>query len=953
MQTGGHHWRVVGVAAAAWLSLCAGSSAQATEPPPIDQTVRLFDFEEPGNPDPVPERWFRAQDDPADTRRAGFPAFNRAEFDASQAVSGTRSVRLPTRGGSTTLRLMPGELAVFPDADYSVVAQVKTSELRHARAFVSARLLDQRLAVIPGSEVRSAPVVSPGVWTPARVTVPGRFAAAAWLQVDLEVLQPAQFAPAREGDPIAGYRVWHEDVDGGAWFDDVSVGLLPRTRFEALDATGILMPGQTPALTIQVRDLGGRELRGVVRVLDVDGVEVWRREMSLQPDNRSERVVPRLPGYGWFRAVLEVSSQGRPVSRHEAHLVNLPARAPRSGGGDWDRAGINADRLPEDALPAVVETIRAAGTRFVVLPAADPSVDAAGARAALQRRLPSLSALLAGGQQLTLAVTGVPARLASERSIDPGDILAMSQKDPETLLTLLEPTLDVLGQRIARYQLGTLDSRQALRTDPSAGASALERVIARLAPGPMIALPWRAEFMMPTVKRVDASAAQEGGGPALGSSNVAPGPVLDALSVRYPLGFPAWGLQTLAERGAAEAPGVELTIVPELPDAAAFGERARATEAARRIVEFWRCMGDAATGTMPARIALDHPWSVDDSRDPPRLRPGVEIAVLAGVMDRLEGRRMVGPVPSAPGVRAYLFAARRGGEGGGQFSRGMVVAWNESAGPDDSSLDLMRIDRELEVFDTFGNRLPPGVETPGTAGGGLVRIALGESPVFVEHVDPYLTMFAASLRLEPGFVPAVVSEHEHRILVRNPWPIRLTGRLQIKQNEGDQSVRARSGDWTITPSVTDFSVGPGETESIPLTLAFGPGQLAGSKDLWIVARAVADRTYPAVRVKTTLEVGLPDLDLVPEVQLSQDGRDVIVLAIVTNKDSRPRSLRVETAARDVPSQQAQVSDLPPGQTVNKRFVFRGAARTLSGQRILVALSDSEGASRLNRAVTVP
>jgi len=138
-----------------------------------------------------------------------------------------------------------------------------------------------------------------------------------------------------------------------------------------------------------------------------------------------------------------------------------------------------------------------------------------------------------------------------------------------------------------------------------------------------------------------------------------------------------------------------------------------------------------------------------------------------------------------------------------------------------------------------------------------------------------------------------------------------------------------------------------------VTLAFGPGQLAGSKDLWIVAKPVADRTYPAVRVKTTLEVGLPDLELAPEAQLSPDGRDVVLLAIVTNKDTRPRSLRLETAARDVPSQQAQVSDLPPGQTVNKRFVFRGAAKALRGQRILVSLSDSEGASRLNRAVTVP
>jgi hypothetical protein len=234
---------------------------------------------------------------------------------------------------------------------------------------------------------------------------------------------------------------------------------------------------------------------------------------------------------------------------------------------------------------------------------------------------------------------------------------------------------------------------------------------------------------------------------------------------------------------------------------------------------------------------------------------------------------------------------------------------------------------------------------------------VGETPVFIEGIDPYLALFAASFRLEPSFMPAVVREHEHRIILTNPWPVRITGKLQLKEdtdrNDRSRPARTLTDEWRVAPSgIIDFDMAPGQTSSIPVTLSFGPAQLAGIKDFVIVARAMADRAYPPIRMRAAVEVGLEDIEMNPELQVTP-GNDVVVVAAVTNKGTRARTLRLESAARNMPSQQLQISELPPGQTVLRRFIFKDAARELSGRRVVISLSDLEEAQRLNKAVAVP
>lgn len=985
-----HPASVVAVACAMAASLGTVARAANKQPPTTGdrRIVRVFTFDEP-HPDPVPPGWERSTLTPDGHARPGFPPFNRAELDYKVAASGTTSVRLPTAGGCAALRLRGGEAPVFADAEYAVSARIRTDGLVYARAFITARLLDQHLKVIPGSEVRSDPVLSPGNWTAASVRVPGGHPTAAWLQIDLELLQPRQFLPPPSDDPAAQaleqHRLYREDVRGGAWFDDVTVTQIPRAEITTTSPCNIIMLGETPTLRVAVRDLGGDRLKARVDIFDMRGRRVEERLLDISPDGRPVTFAPRLPGHGWYSARLEVlaapagatapdvtddDGMFTPVSSSRVNFVYLSVsaseetaaaaelserlRTPGTIVDDRARFGFIAERATDAQftdLPAISSRL---GTRFMHLPIWGPDTTLAGVGESLRVRRPTVEALLRSGQTLTFSIRGVPSELSRATSVPIDDPLGLSGVEAARWLAYLAPTLDIYGQRVTRYQLGGAGGDHAFwRKDLAMDAETIEAALATLVPGPMIALPWPADRGLPRLARPS-------GGSAVSAMHRQTGPLIDAMTVWYPAAFPSAALpETLARLNTTSERGpCEHTVVLELPEAARFGHEAAIIELMRRAVEFWRTLSEPSNAS--SRLALDQPWTwgpTDSSDRPGAVWPKPELASFAVLMDRLSGRRIVGELSNVAGVKCYILAARNTALG--TLERGALIAWNESAEPGRALVDAAATGAFVTVIDAMGNQTRVNVAPSETGSGAgptpLVTLPVGPSPVFIEGIDPYLALFAASFRLEPTFMPAVVREHEHRITLSNPWPVRVTGKLQLKEDteRTTRLQRSATDEWRVSPSgIVDFDIAPGQTTSVPVTLWFGAGQLAGIKDFVIIARAMADRAYPPIRLHAAIEVGLDDIEMNPELQLTS-GTDVVVIATVTNKGSTPRTLRLETAARGMPGQQLQISDLPPGQTVLRRFVFPDALSNLSGRRVVVSLSDQEEAQRLNKAVQVP
>ncbi|MBX3387460.1 MAG: hypothetical protein KF768_12900 [Phycisphaeraceae bacterium] len=972
--------------------------------------VRSFDFEEEDHPDPVPPGWLWAQEDPTpvvDPRgrvdgagrpvmvprvvRPGFPAFNRAEYDRTVAASGRASVRLPTRGGSTALRLMAGEVPVFSDADYGVSARVRTRGVRHARAFVSARLLDSSLRPIEGSHVRSVGVsdretgAAADGWVSVSVAIPGKFAGAAWLQVELELLQAREHSA---GSALGAHAIREEDLRADAWFDDVLVFLQPRALVRAAHAFNVAQGRERPTLEVAVRDLGGDALTARVTVTDLDGQRVAVREMEVDPSGLPMRWEPSLPGYGWYTARLDVlagvnggggvggAETGRTVvvaSDRRAFAWLSPgsdAKRARSGAenADLKRVGVVLDSGDDGELTADVSTALALGARLALVPAWWAGTTREGAASALAARTGVLDSLLNAGVDVTLCVERWPEQVVEGGLSDPYDLAACLSSSVEgngevggagAWELYLRPTLDRYGQRILRYQLGRA-GREELFNRPGLdlALTRFEESVSRLVPGPTITLGWRADQALHRAQRV-ARAEEEAGTDAhrrAQRTRKPTGPLVDAVTLLYPSSFPSSVMMEAVEPwlgGEAGAGGdggaPEITLVVELAGEAGIPLRAGPRELVRRMVRAWELHNRTGRGggDVPAmRIAVERPWKRVSERvgvsEPEPAWPA-----LAFAADALAGRRIVGTLPGEAGTVAFILAGQD--ERTGRLTRGALVAWNEHAEPEMARLNVEALGEELRIVDCFGNErgLSEGERAEG--------LALGEMPVFVEGIDANLALFVAGFSVEPRFVRSSVKEHEHAIILTNPWPIRITGSLQIREAaEGDG--KARRSTWNITPAgVLDFAIGPNERRRIPFTFTFGPGQVVGAKRLEVLARVSAEREHPLLKLKFTLDVGLEDLQLELEAARSptNTGPDLVVTAAITNQAGRSRTLRVEAATRDHPTQQLQVSDLGTGQTVIRRFVFKdaGGARS-SGRAVIVSVSDLEEADRLNKVVEV-
>src|SRR5439155_857121 len=76
------------------------------------------------------------------------------------ARSGKTSFILSTIGGSVAYRFQPPpekRISIHPDADYYVLAFVKTENLHHARADLAAWFADENGNILPGTELHCSP----------------------------------------------------------------------------------------------------------------------------------------------------------------------------------------------------------------------------------------------------------------------------------------------------------------------------------------------------------------------------------------------------------------------------------------------------------------------------------------------------------------------------------------------------------------------------------------------------------------------------------------------------------------------------------------------------------------------------------------------------------------------------------------------------------------------------
>ncbi len=956
------------VAALASLPFAGAVDAQSTlaprRPTGAGRIVRAFDFEEiKTNPGAVPRYWFRAQDNPEyGAPRPGFPHWNRASIvyadEGSVTVSGEGSIRLPTAGGSTSLVLESGVIPIFRQADYFVSGNVLTEGLFFAHGCIAARFLDASGTPVPGTERRSELVqtVAPGgpetidPWQEIGVVLVGDQEAAAYIQIELLLLQPEQASPASGGER----PVWRQDVSGSVWFDEVAVVQLPRVELTTNAPGNVAVSKDPPALSMAVRDLTGDELKIEVRVVDSWGVERDRLERMLGGGATENTWTPSLTSFGWYRAVMDIVGADGRVGGAFADFVWIPPKAeveqpiarlvagratarPSRRSRDSDRFGINVTHLPAVTLTHLPGLVKAAGTGRITVPAWESTQGPGSIVAREPGFVPMLDALLSDWQDVTISLGRVPEALAAESRVPTDDPLTMLLADERSWLPYLSDLLDRYGQRVRRWQVGRVgDDRAFWRGPLLSDVATLRERLARHISGPLIDLPSRLDRVWSTDRLR-----------ALSESVALTAHVPRELSS---LGI-AEALSRWAETSATGAlPRPELTLVFDKADPARVGVVAGPSELIKRAVRAWAEIATAPGA--PISLEINEPWSVFGEHRP-QIMPRPELAAWTTAVRMLGGRRVVGTYPIADGIACYILGPA---EGEPDDRGGALVVWNEASPPDAAEVNGFLGDGPLTVVDMYGNQVPLRAEaTTATGRRPAIRLKISDEPLFIEGIDVELTRFISGFEVRPVFLESTNQQHERTIRLINPWDTAISGRLTILEPGGfNTGTGQRDRNWRVSPRTMRFSAEPRQTIDLPFTIAFSPTEEQGPKEFVADVELTAEQSYGVVTIKRSLEVGLRNvvMDMAYALRGAATDQDVVVETAITNTGDRPLTLELTCFAPGLPRSKGVVSELKAGHQVVKRFTFPGASTALRGKKIVISASDPEGTSRLNKSLVV-
>jgi len=870
---------------AAWLA-CGAHLCAAQSPDDADRSLQLrrvvhrFDFDERslGNYEPAPMHWDRLEG-------KLFPHFADGRFDENFGRTAPPSLHLSTNGRNVALWYRGPATQVRPNSEYLIVGWIRPDHLAQARACLSAYYLDHRDLPIAGTQEFGRLVGDTGradsdqEWQRVEIHLPAGPPQARTIGLTAWVVQREVW----DHTPRPHRHIEPQDLDAGAWFDDIALYRLPRAVLATSNPSNLFVEPDPAVLKITVADNDAVGLSATFSVWSSDGRLVHETAIPIQTTGRPEPVSVPLTdlGPGLYHSQLDIRTGQEVAVTRRLRFAYLSAEHNRSAGV---------------ARP------------FGVVLDADHRTDP-------ETEFSFLSALSVGAVKYPVWSRTGPGEPAGPQTLDPDRLLHDLVKTRVALTGVLGAPPAGLVQSAGRYARTLLD---ILGDDPAGWQPHLEAVVA---PYVSVFRTWqigadgdRQTFNDPALPGVLQQVRREMIPLVNTVSLVVPGDVSNAP------GDQALPAEEITLRIGSEihgdwiGPYVKGHRRLNYDRVSAYVEIARPGEYAR--IPWLGTFAERIIRTRHAAVDtafVPQLWRTRQTVNGPVAEPDETFIVYRTIVDLL---RDLTPGPSlelADGVVALAFY---------DADQSVLALWDPSAPPEGRTHEL-QLGSARRQIDLFG-RVTPLAE----GSDGRRRVRLFPQPVFVDQVGRWLVEFVASAELVPAKVEHSLLPQTHTIRLSNGGKNALTGRVTLVAPTG----------WEVRPQQFGLRLPPRGQLEQPVRFRYGQTEPAGVKRIVAV---VDFETDPAchVEIPLTLELGIRNVDVWGFA--FWEGERLVLRHGITNRTSEPLSLRSFATAPGRSRQFRVIPALAPGETLTAEYRFQGAT-ALAGRTVRLGLREVDG-----------
>jgi hypothetical protein len=835
------------------LLLTQSALAQST---PGERALKLIDFEERqlGNNEDLPMHWVKISG-------PGLPHYVNGKLADDRAHSGQYSFRIDLNGGSAIYRYDPTQIPVTTGGRYRVRVYCLTTVLPNARARLTAYFTDQDSNPLPASLQHSETFAAKSEfdgWHALNVELSADDPKAAYLAVELELLQPILYAPNSLGDRT----ILPQDIHGSAWFDDVSISQVPKVVISTANPGNIFRQGDPLQLQVDVHDLFTGDLSERMVVTNGDGTPVYQFSGTVPPDPGTQdnqehaKLTLGLPqlSAGWYRASLVITSHGQDLGQQSIDMIVL------ADSGELEppdpRFGVIATDVPLEALnqlPSILTLLSAGRVKLAIWNEQnDMQQDQSVAFDSLVEDLQTQ------GITPTGCLIGLPPAVA--QTIGGSSWLNLLTADPNAWQPQIAYLLARHANHLDQWQLGA-DGSETFASDPRMRQvyKMIYDQFSDLIHNPDLAMPWPAWSDL--------------GGEL---------PATLALSVPPEVLPERIGLYAHDILDRPEAAGHNLSLTLQLLDEK-YDRQVRLRDLALRMIFALAAGANRVDLPLPLNVQTDDQRTVAEPRE--------EFLVERTLMRTLDSGVFKGRIPVADGVNAMLFD---------RDGQGVMALWTTGNQPQQIQLEF---GSGAIKEDLWGNAIPL------VRLGNSVRLEVGPLPCFLVGIDSTVAQLLASVGFDRPFMESSFQDHQRQFQFQNFSQDTISGLLRIQAPTG----------WTISPVTFPFALQPGQKFDRPVTIEFPYNSVAGARTFQ--AQFVMDGANPLkFTAPVSMTLGLTDVGL--QTLAWRHGHDLLVQELITNFGDQPINYDASASYPGQSRQDRLIAGLAPGASTAKLFRFK-------------------------------